>query len=157
MGKGRKSQNAIINLPPRKQKYIPSPEHLWQYFEDYVKHAASKPWLKVDYVGQKAEKVIIPLAVPITFEGFECYLWEQDIIDDLGSYSSNKGGAYEAYSPIIKKIRSFCFQQNFNGAAVGAFNANLIARKLGIKDQVDTDHGIKEDVGSIKFSMKRRE
>ncbi len=156
MARKKNNPNVIVNLPPRKQKYIATPEILWQYFLDYVAHEAANPWLKVDYVGQKAEKVIVPLATPITFEGFECYLWNLDIVTDLGSYASNKGGAYTSYSPIIKNIRQHCYVQNFRGAAAGAFNANLIARKLGIKDQVDSDIKV-ADISEIKFSMKRRE
>lgn len=156
MAKKKENPNVIIKVPPRKQKYIPSPEHLWQYFLDYVAHESANPWLKVDYVGQKAERVVVPLATPITFEGFECYLFSLDIIDDLGSYSANRDGRYKTYVPIIQKIRSFCYTQNFRGAAVGAFNANLIARKLGIKDQVDSTVEVK-DISDMKFSMKRRE
>ena len=156
MARKKNNPNVIVNLPPRKQKYIPSPEHLWQYFLDYVKAEAENPWLKVDYVGQKAEKVIIPLATPITFEGFECYLWSLDIISDLGQYSANREGRYSSYVPIIKNIKQHCYVQNFRGAAAGAFNANLIARKLGIKDQVDSEVKV-SDISDLKFSIKRRE
>jgi hypothetical protein len=93
--------------------------------------------LKVDYVGKDGEKVYVPLQVPITFEGFECWLADQDIIEQLGDYSSNKGGAYDSYSTIITRIRSNCFVQNFKGAAVGVFNANLIAKKIGLVEKVE--------------------
>jgi len=156
MAKTKNNPNVIVKVPPRKQKYIATPEILWQYFLDYVTHEADNPWLKIDYVGQQANKVIIPLATPITFEGFECYLWGLDIIDDLGSYSANRDGRYSSYVPIIKQIRHHCYVQNFRGAAAGAFNANLIARKLGIKDQVDSAIEVK-DISDMKFSMKRRE
>ncbi len=138
-------------------KDIETPEKMWDLFLSYVKFVQENPWLKVDYVGQKAEKVVIPLAKPITLEGFECWLFDQGVCHDIGHYAANRDGRYIEFVPIIKLIRQSCFRQNFDGAAVGAFNANLIARKLGIKDQVDTDHGLKEDIGSIKFSMKRRE
>jgi len=156
MAKTKNNKNVIVNLPPKKEKYIATPEILWQYFLDYVAHESANPWLKVDYVGQKAEKVVIPLATPITMEGFECYLWDKDIITDISHYASNRDNRYTAYVPIIKQIRNHCYNQNFKGAAAGAFNANLIARKLGIKDQVDTAIELK-DISEIKFSMKRRE
>jgi hypothetical protein len=44
---------------------------------------------------------------------------------------------YSEYTTIITRIRQNCFVQNFKGASVGLFNPNLIARKLGLKEQTD--------------------
>lgn len=123
--------------PPIKQKYIESPEKLWEYFTKFVEHERNSPMLKVEYVGKDGNEVNTKLQVPITFEAFECWLADEGIINDLGDYSSNKGGAYESYSTIITRIRNNCFAQNFKGAAVGLFNANLIAKKLGLSEKVD--------------------
>ena len=124
--------------PPIKHKYIKSPEQLWGYFCDYVKHESQNPMFKADYVGKEGERVNTPLQVPITFEGFECYLADLDIIQDLGHYAANTGGNYESYCTIITRIRKNCFVQNYKGAAVGLFNANLVAKKLGLVDKVET-------------------
>jgi hypothetical protein len=77
------------------------------------------------------------LQVPITFEGFECYLADREIINDLGDYSKNDDNRYTEYAPIITRIRKNCFVNNFKGAAVGLFNPNLIAKKLGLIDKQD--------------------
>lgn len=153
----KKQTKKVIPVRPVGQpRKIESPEKLWDWFLAYVQHVQENPWLKIDYVGQKAEKVVVPLAKPITMEGFECYLWDLHGIAGIDQYTSNRDGRYSEYVSITKLIRQNCFQQNFNGAAVGAFNANLIARKLGIKDQVDSDIKV-ADISEIKFSMKRRE
>ena len=122
--------------PPIKQKYIESPEKLWEYFLSYVEHERNNPLFKRDYVGKDGNEVDTPLQVPITFEGFECYLQDQNIISHLSDYSANKDGKYQSYSTIISRIRQNCFVQNFKGAAVGLFNPNLIAKKLGLIDKV---------------------
>lgn len=116
---------------------IQSPEELWQYFLDYVENAKNNPMYKVEYVGKEGREEFKPLATPITFEGFECYLADKDIIQDLGDYASNKNGRYKRFSTIITRIRKNCFVNNFNGAAVGLFSPNLIARKLGLTDKVE--------------------
>lgn len=152
----KKQQKVIPVRSVGQPRKIESPEKLWDLFLAYVQKTQENPWLKVEYVGQKAEKVVIPLAKPITFEGFECYLFDTIGVSDIGQYASNRDGRYPEYVTIIKTIRQNCFQQNFEGAAVGAFNANLIARKLGIKDQVDSEVKL-TDVSEINFSMKRRE
>jgi hypothetical protein len=120
-----------------KHKYIETPEILWKYFTEYVEYESKNPMYKVEYVGREGERVNTPLQVPITFEGFECYLADKDVIQDLGQYSANRDGEYLEYVPIITRIRQNCFVQNFKGASVGLFNANIIAKKLGLADKTD--------------------
>ena len=135
-----------------KHKYIKSPEELWGFFCDYIEHERSNPMQKTEYIGQNAIKVTLDLETPITFEGFECYLFKMDIISDLGDYAKNKDNAYSEYPPIIKQIKSFCFTNNFKGASVGLFNASLIARKLGLTDKTSVDlSGTVETTSTIKW------
>lgn len=118
-----------------KHKYIETPERLWQLFEEYVLHEKNSPMLKREYVGKDGIEKDTPLETPITFEGFECYLSDKGVIEDLGKYSANTDGAYGDYVTIIARIRKNCFVHNFKGAAVGVFNANLISRKLGLTEK----------------------
>jgi hypothetical protein len=117
-----------------KHKYIETPEKLLSLFKEYVKHETENPMYKTEYVGKDGRQELTPLLTPITFEGFECYLFEREIINDLGDYSSNKDGRYTEYATIIAYIQKFCFVNNFKGASVKLFDPNLIARKLGIMD-----------------------
>jgi hypothetical protein len=119
-----------------KHKYIESPEILWNLFAEFVEHESKNPMYKREYVGKDGKEVDTALQVPITFEAFECWLADNNIINDLGDYSCNKDGRYKDYTTIITRIRNNCFAQNFKGAAVGLFNANLIAKKLGLVDKV---------------------
>jgi hypothetical protein len=122
-----------------KHKYIETPDKLWELFEKYIQHERNNPMFKTDYVGKDGTKVQTPLETPITFEGFECYLQNQGVINDLGHYSSNENNAYNEYLPIITRIKQNCFVHNFKGASVGLFNANIIARKLGLVDKKETE------------------
>lgn len=123
-----------------KHKYIESPEKLWDYFTEYVLHELQSPMYKIEYVGRMGEEKNTPLQVPITFEGFECWLADKDIIQDLGDYSKDDDNRYTDYAPIITRIRKNCFVQNFKGAAVGLFNPNLIARKLGLVEKASNEN-----------------
>jgi hypothetical protein len=123
-----------------KHKYIESPEKLLELFKDYVKHESENPMYKVDYVGKEGRLEKTPIETPITFEGFEVYLFQKEIINDLGDYASNKDNKYSEYSTIIAYIRKHCFVHNFKGAAVKLFDPNLIARKLGLKEQMENTH-----------------
>jgi hypothetical protein len=115
-----------------KHKYIETPEKMWELFEQYVNHERNNPMYKREYVGKDGREVDTPLETPITFEGFECYLADKGIISDLGKYSANTDNTYEEFRTIITRIRQNCFVHNFKGASVGLFNANIIAKKLGL-------------------------
>jgi len=127
---------------PKGTKYIETPELLWEYFKLYVEKERNNPMYKVEYVGKDGNQVNTPLQVPITFEGFECYLWDADIISDLSQYSANTEGRYTDYQTIITRIRNNCFVQNFKGASVGLFNANIIAKKLGLIERSEVKANI---------------
>lgn len=120
-------------------KSIESPELLWKYFEDYVMHEQNNPMYKIEYIGKEGRKERTPLETPITFEGFECYLADRGIIEDLSNYAANSHNAYEEFTTIITRIRKNCFVHNFKGASVGLFNPNIIARKLGLVEKSETD------------------
>jgi hypothetical protein len=135
-----------------KPKLIETPERLLELFKEYVKHESENPMYRIDYVGKEGKQVKTPLETPITFDGFEVYLYNQEIINDLGDYSKNKDGRYSEYAPIIAYIRKHCYVHNFKGAAVKLFDPNLIARKLGIKDSSDvTTNG--ESINEIKVNI----
>jgi len=121
-----------------KNKYIETPEKLLDLFKEYVIHEQQNPLYKRDYIGKDGIPVDTPLTTPITFDGFELYLFEKEIINDLGDYSKNDDNRYTDYAPIITHIRKFCYVNNFKGASVGLFNANLIAKKLGITEKIET-------------------
>ena len=125
-----------------KHKYIETPEKLWELFESYVLHEKQNPMYKQEYVGKDGRTELTPLETPITFEGFECYLMDKGIIQDLGHYSNNKDERYSEYVTTITRIRKNCFVHNFRGASVGLFNANIIAKKLGLSEKVETQQTI---------------
>lgn len=135
-----------------KPKNIETPEKLLELFKDYVKHESENPMHRIEYVGKEGKQVKTPLETPVTFDGFEVYLFQKGIISDLGHYSRNKDERYSDYVPIIAYIRKHCYIHNFKGAAVKLFDPNLIARKLGIKDSSDvTTNG--QSLSEIKVNI----
>jgi hypothetical protein len=135
-----------------KPKLIETPEKLLELFKEYVKHESENPMHRIDYVGKDGKQVKTPLETPVTFDGFEVYLFQKGIINDLGDYSKNKDGRYSDYAPIIAYIRKHCYIHNFKGAAVKLFDPNLIARKLGIKDSSDVTYN-GESINEIKVNI----
>lgn len=121
-----------------KPKLIETPEYLWILFEQYVLHEKTNPMKRTDYVGRDGLSVQTNLETPITFEGFECYLSDQGVIEDLGDYGKNKDDRYTEFVTTIKRIKGNCFVHNYKGAAVGLFNASIVAKKLGLIEKSDS-------------------
>lgn len=138
-----------MSKPPIKQKYIETPEKLMELFRDYVKHTKADPYLVHDFVGKDAEEVRREKERTLSFIGFECYLDEMDIISNLSSYEANADNSYEAYLPIIARIKRFIEKDQFEGAVAGVYNQNIIARKLGLADKQE----IKHDVYDVKLNL----
>jgi Rieske Fe-S protein len=88
-----------------KQKYIETPEILWQLFQDYKSHTKSMPIEVQDFVGKDGDEVHRKRERPLTIEGFESYCFEKGVINDLGDYFSNKNDKYSDFSTICRAIK----------------------------------------------------
>jgi hypothetical protein len=113
-------------------KKIASPEILFGHFVDYCEDVDSKPWYKTDFKGKDADKVLIPLQRPYTWQGFDNYLFINKVISDLDDYKQNKDGTYSEFSDVLTRIRSIIYDQKITGATIGVFNAAIISAELGL-------------------------
>ena len=119
-------------------KKIPTPQILWEAACEYFQMRDESPWEKEDFIrgGESAGgKVYLNTAVPYTWCGLEDYLREKGLAAKLDDYRANKEGRYSEYADICTHIGQIIFDQKFTGAAVGAFNANIIARDLGLTEK----------------------
>lgn len=130
--------------PPTKQKYIESPERMWELFLEYKEHESSTPYTEQNWVGKDGHEVHKKIMKHISFDGFEGWLCENGIINDLGDYASNKDGRYQSYATIIARIRKVCRGRLLTAAVSGVANGNVVSRYLGIKDGTDNVHTIKD-------------
>lgn len=113
-------------------KNIESPEQLLMLFKEYQDYTKANPKHKHDFVGKDANEVYRELEVPLTWWGFECFLYDREIINDLGDYEKNKDGRYTEYAPIISRIKTYIRTDQYNGGATGIYQHNIIARTLGL-------------------------
>ena len=124
-------KNAGVN------KKIESPELLWGYFCDYAGEVLGIPIEKEELIrggilGGATGK--IKLARPFTIAGFSDYLHHRGISSSLRKYYYNENNAYEEYIEVSERIQSVIYNKNFDGAAVGIFKENIIARLLSLAD-----------------------
>jgi hypothetical protein len=118
-------------------KNIETPEALWVLFRQYRKWAKDNPFKKQDFVGKDADEVMRKLERPLTWVGFEVYLMERAVINDLGDYEKNKDDRYAEFAPIVRAIKNVIEADQFEGASVGVYQQNIIARKLGLTEKAE--------------------
>jgi hypothetical protein len=123
-------------------KNIKDPEELLVHFKNYVIEVDENPFMKQEVLkgGQAAGKIIgVPTIRPYTWTGLDTYLSNKGLLAKLEDYKANSKGNYAEFSDTIAYIGKLMYDQKFSGAAVGAFNANIIASDLGLvaKSQID--------------------
>ena len=116
-----------------RDKLFATPELLLTAAYEYFEWCDNNPWLKNETTVKPAgvESKETPTARPYTISGLCIYLhasefWWKEFRKGAGN---NKD-----FLPIITHIEDIIRTQKFEGAMVGAFNANIVARDLGLKD-----------------------
>jgi hypothetical protein len=115
-----------------------TPEELWTDACEYFEWCDSNPWIKSEAIkgGEHAGNLVqVPTSRPYTISGM-CVFIGIDI-KTFDNYS--KVETYKDYFQVCTHIREIIYTQKFEGAAVGAYNANIIARDLGLKDTSDVN------------------
>jgi hypothetical protein len=139
------------NKHGRDYKY--TPDGLWEEAIKYFDWISKKVWNKKDPIksGDLAGKLIdIPTQIPMSIGSF-CTFADIDE-STFDNYLKEEG--YEAFFRITKTIKTIIENQQFEGATVGAFNPNIIARKLGLVDKTDiTSDGDKITTKSIPIVL----
>lgn len=114
-------------------------DELWMAACEYFEECDNNPWTKKTWVGKASKEEEIPIQRPYTIKGLCLFL---DIDEDTFSNYENKTG-YEDYFGIARRIRMIIYTCKFEGAIVGAFNSNIIARDLGLADKREISGGLK--------------
>lgn len=101
---------------------------------EYFDYMRGKVWNRVDMIkgGELAGSLVeLPTSCPLDLKGF--LLFAGFGVRQWGQYKSN-----EAFEDICEWVEMVIETQNFEGAVVGAYNANLIARRHKIADKQET-------------------
>lgn len=122
-----------------RDKIFSTPEILWEAACEYFEWAQDNPWYRNDPVKAGpnfGEYVQTPVERPMTVEGLCIFLDVET--KTFNNYTEGKG-SYKDFLPICLRIKEIIRTQKFEGAAVGTFNANIIARDLGLKDHIESE------------------
>jgi hypothetical protein len=122
-----------------RDKLFESPEMLWEAACEYYEWCDKNPWIKYEAIksGDRAGELIpIPTQIPYTLTGLLRYLG----IDENTWQRYRSEESYKDFWAVIYMCDKIIYDNKYCGAAVGAFNANIIARDLGLADKSQLDH-----------------
>lgn len=123
-----------------KNKYIETPEKMWELFEAYKAYTKSRPILVQDFVGKDGDEVNRKKERPLTIDGFECWCYDNDIISDLSQYFANTEQRYNEYQTICSRIRKAVRTDQIEGGMAGIYNPSITQRLNGLTDKSEVVH-----------------
>lgn len=119
-----------------RDRIITDPQALSDAADEYFQYCIDNPIFQMDIRGKDADTVWIEH--PRVFQKDElavfCGVSQWRVISDLKNLS-------EDFLQVIMRIESIIASQKFAHASVGMFNANIIARDLGLRDNSDITSG----------------
>jgi hypothetical protein len=122
-----------------REKIFSTPDILWEAATEYFQWCEDNPWAEQDWVGKNGDEVKKYHPRPFTLSGLCVYLdCSEQTIRDYGK----RNDFIEVYTRIEQIMRT----QKFEGAATGFFNANIIARDLGLVDKSESKETKKIDI-----------
>ncbi len=147
MGAPKGNQFWKLRSKHGRDKLFATSELLWEAALEYFQWCYENPWEKVETKTKTSgiEKSTTPTARPFTLSGLCLYL--DCNVQYLSQFKQTLPEGEKDFSLVITRIEQTIYTQKFEGAAVGAFNANIIARDLGLKDMTSVDHS-----GGISFA-----
>lgn len=123
-----------------RDKIFATPEILKEACYEYFEHQSKNKWEKTDYKGKEVEMVKIPTSSPFTIKGLCLFLGvNSKFINQFESGLDLTTEEGHDFSNIITHVREIIFIHKFEGAVVGAYNSNIIARELGLTDKKEVN------------------
>lgn len=123
-----------------RKKIFETPKALLRAAVKYFEWCDENPFYEEDFIrgGEKAGTIVkMKRKRPYTLHGLSCFLdvnsnylneFEKRLIEEKHPELSD-------FSKVITRIRDIIYDNKFSGAAAGFFNANIIARDLGLADK----------------------
>lgn len=130
-----------------RDKLFASPALMWKAACEYFEDCNKNPWVKKQVASFQGTNslVDVPIQTPYTMVGLCLYLqcshsyfkcFKKSILDKEADKITDMD---RDFLVIMEQIENTIERQQFEGATVGLFNSNIIARKLGLIDKQEID------------------
>jgi len=137
MGAPKDNQFWKLRSKHGRDKLFETPGLMWEAACEYFEWCEKHPWIKEETTkrGEHTDTKSTPTERPFTMQGLCLYL--DCNTKYFNNFKSTLPENEQDFNYIITRIEETVYKQKFEGAAVGAFNANIIARDLGLSDNVN--------------------
>ena len=135
-----------------RDKIFSTPEQLrtaaYEYFEWVDSNPLKKQEVKVVNIGdyQSDTKIVeTDLLRPYTLKNLCLFLGVHSIYfsDFKSRLKPDESKLDKEFSEVIAHVEEVIYSQKFEGASIGAFNPNIIARDLGLADKSEVNANVK--------------
>ena len=106
------------------------------YKEDLKEQA--KEWLDVQYVGKDGKRVSDAQKVPMTYEGFKRFCYND--LGNIHQYFENKDKLYDAFVDVCSRIKEEIRENQIVGGMLGFYNPSITQRLNNLKESVEQTH-----------------
>lgn len=128
---------------------------MWAAACEYFESIDDNPYYEVkpmsvsqgQNAGSSIELIEIPVKKPYTLHGLCFYL--NCSTSYFRAFKSTITEETKDFLTVIESIEEVIYNQKFSGAASGFFNANIIARDLGLADKSEFKHDIPRGILNI--------
>jgi len=128
-----------------------TPQQWQDKINEYFSFCDNNPLYKNEALksGDRAGEIIrIPAARPYLIEGLCNYA----NIHPQTFYNYLEKEGYEEYFEITARARNRIFQQNIENGYIGAYDSNLVSRKLGLADKKELRAELKEQKINLEYN-----
>jgi len=141
MGAPKGNQFWKLRSKHGRDKIFTDPEVMREAAYEYFSHVVNNPLeslIPVKAGDHFGETVSVPMGRPFTKERL-CIFWGCNT-KYLANFKRGLTKDDKDFINVINEIEDIIYSQKFEGAAVGIFNHNIIARDLGLSDKQNVDH-----------------
>lgn len=117
-----------------------TPEALWALAVLYFQGEGEDTMIKKDFIrsGEQAGKIIeMTTTRPFSWTSLDMFLLYHGICTSIFDIRNNRDDRYPEFAEVIERIGHIIYEQKYDGAAIGAYNPQLVIRDLGLAEKVD--------------------
>jgi hypothetical protein len=123
----------------------------WNNYKQELEVKANE-WLKIQYVGKDGERVSDPYKLPLTYEGFLRYCYDNHGV--VKQYFENKDGYYTEFVSICSRIKNEIKENQITGGLLGVYNPSITQRLNGLTEKTESKVEITDAPDWLKGEIK---
>ena len=140
--------------PTRIFKHPDELKNAWIAYKESLKDEAKK-WAKVQYVGKDGKRVEDAPLMPLTYEGFKRYCFENH--GDVTNYFENTQGYYDDFKEVCYALKNEIREAQITGGLLGFYNPSITQRLNGLTEKTENKNENTNIEIKAEFGVKRDE